>query len=147
MEGLQMDVEYRVITSTDGIDFDEVNEILHFYGLSKLDTEHQKQVFENSFAVVFLLINGRVVGTGRAISDGICQAAIYNIAVKDEYRGNGLGKIILDQLLKQIKGCNVILYTHPKHIGLYEHWGFSKMKTGYALYVNEGDYREAGFID
>ena len=122
-------------------------EILHFYGLSKLDTERQKQVFENSFAVVFLLINGRGVGTRRAISDGICQAAIYNIAVKDECRGNGLGKIILDQLLKRVKGCNVILYTHPKYIGLYEHWGFSKMKTGYALYVNEGNYRAAGFID
>ena len=97
--------------------------------------------------MVFLLINGRGVGTRRAISDGICQAAIYNIAVKDECRGNGLGKIILDQLLKRVKGCNVILYTHPKYIGLYEHWGFSKMKTGYALYVNEGNYRAAGFID
>jgi ribosomal protein S18 acetylase RimI-like enzyme len=104
-------------------------------------------VFENSFAVVFLIANGRVVGTGRAISDGICQAAIYNIAVKDEYRGNGLGKIILDQLLEQVRGCNVILYTHPKHIGLYEHWGFSKMKTGYALYADKEEYRSMGFID
>lgn len=142
-----MNIEYEVKTSTHGVKFEEVNEILHFYGLSELDTEHQKHVFENSFAVVFLLMNGKVIGTGRAISDGICQAAIYNVAVKDEYRGNGLGKIILDQLLMQVKGCNVILYTHPKHIGLYEHWGFSKMKTGYALYVNQEEYRANGFID
>ena len=55
--------------------------------------------------------------------------------------------MIVDELLKQVAGCNVILYTHPKHLGLYEHWGFSKMKTGYALYVNQEEYRREGFID
>ena len=104
-------------------------------------------MFENSYAVVFLLSDGKVIGVGRAISDGISQAAIYNIAVRDEYRGKGLGKVIVDELLKQVAGCNVILYTHPKHLGLYEHWGFSKMKTGYALYVNQEEYRREGFID
>ena len=142
-----MNVEYEVKIKVDGINFEEVREILYFYGLSNLDTEKQKQVFENSYAVVFLLSDGKVIGIGRAISDGISQAAIYNIAVRDEYRGKGLGKVIVDELLKQVAGCNVILYTHPKHLGLYEHWGFSKMKTGYALYVNQEEYRREGFID
>lgn len=134
-------------TKADNINFEEVREILNFYGLSDFDADAQRQVFENSYAVVFLLKDQKVVGVGRAISDGICQAAIYNLAVRDEYRGNGLGKIILDNLLKQVEGCNVILYTHPKHLGLYEHWGFSKMKTAYALYIGEEHYREEGFIE
>ena len=142
-----MNVEYEVKIKVDGINFEEVREILYFYGLSNLDTEKQKQVFDNSYAVVFLLSDGKVIGVGRAISDGISQAAIYNIAVRDEYRGKSLGKVIVDELLKQVAGCNVILYTHPKHLGLYEHWGFSKMKTGYALYVNQEEYRREGFID
>lgn len=148
MKGLyRMSVEFEIMTKIDGINFEEVNELLHFYGLSNLDANTQKKVFANSYAVVFLLINKQVIGVGRAISDGISQAAIYNIAVRDEYRGNRLGKVIVDELLKQVEGCNVILYTHPKHLGLYEHWGFSKLKTAYALYVEEEHYREEGFIE
>ena len=140
-------VDCEIIKSCENIDFSQVCDILSFYGLSNFDNETQKKVFENSYAVVFLKYEDTVIGTGRAVSDGICQAALYNIAVRDEYREMGLGKLILDNLLSQLKGCNVILYTHPKHIGLYEHWGFSKMKTGYAMYIDEEHYREEGFID
>lgn len=139
--------KYNVIKSCENIDFSQVCEILHFHGLSDLDINTQKKVFENSFAVVFLLDKNKLIGVGRAISDGVCQAALFNIAVRDEYRGNGLGKVIIDNLLKQVKGCNVILYTHPKYRGLYEHWGFSKLKTAYAIYIEEEHYRKEGFID
>lgn len=142
-----MNIDYKIKTDNDGIDFEEVAEILHFHGLSDLDTETQKKVFLNSYAVVYLISEGKIIGLGRAISDGVCQAAIYNIAVRDEYRGNGLGKVIVDEILKQVEGCNVILYTHPKHFGLYEHWGFSRLKTAYAIYPDADHYREAGFID
>ena len=140
-------MEYTIDTSCNNIDFYQVHEILHFYGLSDLNVKQQKQIFENSYAVVFLRKNDKVIGVGRAISDGICQAAIYNIAIRDEYRGKGLGKIVVDNLLSQVEGCNVILYTHPKHLGLYEHWGFSKVKTAYAVYCDSQHYREEGFID
>ena len=140
-------MKYEIRTDHEGIDFKQVHEILHFYGLSDLDLVSQEKVFRNSFAVVYLIEGKKVIGVGRAISDGICQAAIYNIAVRDEYRGHGLGKVIVDELLKQVKGCNVILYTHPKHYGLYEHWGFSRLKTGYAFYPQPEHYRAEGFIE
>lgn len=89
----------------------------------------------------------KIIGVGRAISDGITLATLCNIAVRDAYRGNGLGKVILDNLLKQVEGCNVTLYTHPKHIGLYEHWGFSKLKTAYVIFNEEEHYKKEGFIE
>ncbi len=137
---------YRIVKSCDKIDFNQVSEILNYYGLSDLDASTQKKIFENSYAVVFLIKNEYIIGLGRAISDGISQAAIYNIAVREEYRGKGLGKIIVDELIKQVEGCNVILYTHPKHIGLYEHWGFARLNTGYIKFNDESHYREEGFI-
>ncbi|SEQ20278.1 Acetyltransferase (GNAT) domain-containing protein [Lachnospiraceae bacterium RM5] len=142
---MKNDIEIK--TSTDNIDFGEVSEILNFYGLSDYGKEIQKQIFQNSYAVVFLKKDNRIVGVGRAISDGITQAAIYNIAVRDSYRGKGYGKLIVDELVKQLTGCNIVLYTHPKHIGLYEHWGFSRLHTAYARYIDETHYREEGFID
>lgn len=140
-------MSYTVQTTTEGINFQEVRDLLACYGLSHFDVETQKKAFENSYAVVFLIENHKVIGVGRAISDGICQAALYNIALDKEHCGLGLGKVIVDELLKQVKGCHVILYTHPKRIGLYEHWGFSRMKTGYARYIDEEYYRHEGFIE
>ena len=139
--------KYKIVKSCKNIDFSQVHKILHYYGLSDLDVDTQKKVFENSYAVVFLMDGKKIIGVGIAISDGVCQAALYNIAVRNEYTGKGLGKVIVDNLLEQLSGCNVILYTHPKHIGLYEHWGFSKLKTAYAIYIHEEDYREEGFIE
>lgn len=138
---------YKVLRSCKNVDFSQVWEILHFYGLSDLDIDTQEKVFKNSYAVVFLMDGKTMIGVGRAVSDGITLAALCNIAVRDEYRGNGLGKVILDHLLKEVAGCNVMLYTHPKHIGLYEHWGFSKIKTAYAIFNNEEYYRNEGFIE
>lgn len=138
---------YKIIKSCKDIDFSQVWEILHFYGLSDLDIDTQENAFKSSYAVVFLMNGKKIIGVGRAVSDGITLAALCNIAVRDEYRGKGLGKVILDSLLEEVEGCNVILYTHPKHIGLYEHWGFSKLKTGYAIFNDEEHYRNERFIE
>ena len=141
------DIDYKVIDRIDDIDFQEVTDILTFHGLSDLDNDTQKKVFENSFVTIFIEADDKVIGVGRAISDGITHASIYNIAVRDEYRGHGIGKVIVDEILKRVEGCNVTLYTHPKHIGLYEHWGFKRLKTAYVIFHDETHYKEAGFID
>jgi len=139
--------DLKVIERCDEVDFEEVNSILHFYGLSDLDTPTQRQVFLNSYVTIFIKEGDKIVGLGRAISDGITHASIYNIAVRDEYRGNGIGKLIIDEILKRVEGCTVTLYTHPRHYGLYEHWGFRRMKTSYAIFHNEKYYEEQGFIE
>lgn len=139
--------DYEIVDSCEGIDFSEVADLLKFYGLSELDADMQKKAFENSYVTIFLKKDHRIIGVGRAISDGVCQAAISNIAIKDEYRGNGLGKVVVDEILKRVEGFNVTLYTSPKHIGLYEHWGFSRLKTAYVIFPDPSHYREAGFIE
>lgn len=139
-------MDYKIKTTTEEIDFNEVRDILHYHKLSNYDIETIKKIFENSYAVIFLLENKKVIGISRAISDGVCQVALYNIALDKEHCGLGLGKVIVTELLKQVKGCNVILYKHPKHVRLYEHWVFSRMKTGYALFFNREFYKHEGFI-
>ena len=139
--------EFEIIDSCENIDFAEVSELLQFYGLSDLDSDTQKRVFQNSYVTIFVKKDGELIGVGRAISDGITQGAIYNIAVKDEYRGKGLGKRIVDEILTRLAGCNVVLYTHPKHLGLYEHWGFRRMRTSYAKFEREEYFEQEGFFE
>ncbi|MBP2643311.1 MAG: acetyltransferase family protein [Firmicutes bacterium] len=125
---------YRFQTHTDFVDWTRVAELLAYFGLSELDAKTQQKVFENSYAVVFVFDQDKLIGFGRAISDGICQAAIYNIALDGGYHGKGLGKEIINRLISQVSQCNIILYTHPNTVSLYEHLGFLRMKTGMAMY-------------
>lgn len=125
---------YRFQNNTEAVDWKRVSELLSHFGLSKLDADTQKKVFENSYAVVFVFEGEELIGFGRAISDGICQAAIYNIALDEAHHGKGLGREIVQRLVDQVSQCNIILYTHPKTVSLYEHLGFRRMKTGMAIY-------------
>lgn len=130
-------MSYKIQKTTENINWSKVAEMLSHFGLSDLDDETQQKVFERSYAVVFLFDNEELIGFGRAISDGICQAAIYNIAVDEKYHGKGLGREIINQLIEQVKQCNIILYTHPNTVDFYEKLGFLKMKTGMAMYQKD----------
>lgn len=130
------------------INWQQVAELLQFYGLSDLDAPTQQLVFSRSYAVVFLLQNKQVVGVGRALSDGICQAAIYNLAVAEHLHGQQFGRLIIDKLVEQLSHCNIILYTHPQTVKFYQRLGFSLMKTGLVRYGDDHleAMREMGFV-
>ncbi|OCG15786.1 acetyltransferase [Gilliamella sp. Fer1-1] len=130
------------------INWQDVADLLTFYGLSSFDAKTQEQVFRNSYAVVFLLEKDRVVGVGRALSDGICQAAIYNIALVKRLHGQQYGRLIVDKLVERVQHCNIILYTHPQTVEFYKNLGFDLMKTGMARYQPEHltEMKNMGFI-
>ena len=128
---------YRVQKTTENINWTRVADLLAYFGLSEFDAKTQQKVFEQSYAVVFIFDREQIIGFGRAISDGICQAAIYNIALDEKYHGKGLGKEIINQLISQVEQCNIILYTHPNTVNFYEKLGFLKMQTGMAIYQKE----------
>ncbi|MPN38554.1 hypothetical protein SDC9_186078 [bioreactor metagenome] len=69
------------------------------------------------------------------------------MAVIPEYQGKGIGKIIVDTILKTIPQCNVILYAAPGKDAFYEKLGFRRMKTGMALFLNSERMQEKGFTD
>lgn len=137
-------------TTKENADWKGVAELLDHFGLSHLDTETQKQVFLNSYAIALAYDGERLIGCGRVISDGICQAAMYNIAVNEEYQGQGIGRQIIESLLGQVKGCTVTLYTHPRSVALYEKFGFRRLKTGLTRFADPDhalEYLEGtGFI-
>lgn len=137
-------------TDKNDVDWNAVSEILTEAGLSSLDANTQKKVFENSDVVSFVYDNEKLIGCARALSDGVCQAAVYNVALKEEYRGKQTGRLLINGLLDQLKGCNVILYTHPQTIALYEKFGFRRQKTGMALYSADSEHlnwmEDTGFL-
>ncbi|HKI48761.1 MAG TPA: GNAT family N-acetyltransferase [Desulfobacteria bacterium] len=134
-------------TEIDNIDWNLVSETLKSVGMAYHSPETHKKAFEASYCTVFLYDEGRMVGFGRAISDGAYQAAIYDCAVIKEYQGIGLGKQIVQKILSQLKDCNIILYASPGKEGFYEKQGFRKMKTGMAYFINSESMSERGFTE
>ena len=116
------------------VNWQEVSDVLRRSGLSDHSQEEQEIIFKNSYAVVFVYDEDKIVGVGRALSDGICQAAVYNIALDEEYQGYGIGRRLITSLLEQLKGQNIILYTHPRTVALYEKMGFRRNKTAMCIF-------------
>lgn len=129
------------------IDFNYVTETLKSVGMGYFNEEIHKKAFENSYTVLFIFDNEKIIGFGRAISDGAYQGGIYDVAVIPEYQGKGIGKLIVENILKTIPQCNVILYAAPGKEVFYEKLGFKRMKTGMALFLSEEKMKEKGFIE
>jgi N-acetylglutamate synthase-like GNAT family acetyltransferase len=114
----------------EGVHFQEVADLLHFYGLTDLSDELVERAFRNSYAVVFVKNEEeKTVGCGRAISDGVSQGMILNIALEETYHHQGIGQEIIHQLVLQLKNMIITLYTHPKTLDWYQQLGFSRFNT------------------
>ena len=130
-----------------GVDWTTVSETLKNVGMAHHEPDVHKRAFEASHTAVFLYHADRLIGFGRAISDGAYQAAIYDCAVHPDFQGKGLGRTIMDAILAQVSHCNVILYASPGKEGFYEKHGFRKMKTGMARFTKSEAMRKGGFTE
>lgn len=129
------------------IDWDYVSTVLKNVGMASYSGEVHRKAFENSHTVVFVFDSDKLVGFGRALSDGVYQAALYDIAVLPEYQGKGIGRIIIDRIVACIPNCNIILYAAPGKDTFYEKLQFRKMKTGMALFTNADAMQQKGFTE
>jgi ribosomal protein S18 acetylase RimI-like enzyme len=140
-------MNYRIEHSCNNINWQEAVDVLSKAGLTTQTAEVTKKAFENSYLKTFVFDKDKLIGTGRAISDGVYQAGIYDIAVLPEYQGKGIGRIIMEELYKNLQGFNIILYARPTAVDFYRKLGYSKMLTGMAKFNNEASMREKKFIE
>ncbi|MBO7515587.1 MAG: GNAT family N-acetyltransferase [Lachnospiraceae bacterium] len=132
----------RYQTEKENINWEQVAEVLRRSGLSDHSAQEQETAFRNSYATVFVYDDEKIVGVARAISDGVFQAAIYNVALDLEYQGEGVGREMIHRLIAQLPGQNVILYTHPQTVLLYEKLGFRRAKTAMEYFQMDPDKLE-----
>lgn len=140
-------MELEIKNDCSGVDWKTVSEILENVGMAHYEPDGHKKAFEASYLSVFVYHGSRLIGFGRAISDGIYQAALYDVAVLPEFQRIGIGKTILDNLLQRLHSCNVILYASPGKEDFYRKLGFRQMKTGMARFNKTDIMREKGFTD
>ncbi len=83
------------------------------------------------FAVAIDISTGRTIGTGRVISDGIADAYIQDLVVLPDWRGMGVGRMILSALLEGCKSRSISwigLIAQPGTEKFYRSLGFTPME-------------------
>ena len=71
-----------------------------------------------------------LVGMGRAISDGISDAYIQDLAVRSDHRRRGIGTLIIRKLIEILHNDGIFwigLIAEPGSEILYRHAGFKEM--------------------
>jgi len=130
-----------------GVDWPLVADTLKQVGMAHYQPEVHRRAFAASLVTVFIRYEGQLVGFGRAISDGAYQSAIYDVAVRPEYQGKGIGSLIVENICAQLPRGNVILYASSGKEGFYETLGFRRMKTGMALFADVEAMAAKGFTE
>lgn len=137
----------HIAYNKENIDWEEVNSVLKKVHLSSSDTEKCKKAFLGSKVWVFAFDDNKLVGVSRAISDGVKQAAIYDVAILPEYQGLGIGRLLIEGIINKLPGCSFILFSNIGKEGFYERFGFRLLKSGMAKFINEKEMLEKGLIE
>lgn len=133
---------------TDGIDWDELSALYRAAPLGDKPPERLRTVFGNSLFKCFVFEDGRLVGAGRALADGADCSYICDIAVLPGHQGTGLGKQIVAHLVERSRGHKkIILYAVPGKEPFYRKFGFLRMKTAMAIFDNQQQQLERGYLD
>ncbi len=91
--------------------------------------EQLRRSFENSYAAVFALHQGQVIGKARAISDGVCNAYVVDVWTLSEFRRRGVASEMMRRLLARLDGQHVYLFTDDM-TPFYESLGFERQGVG-----------------
>jgi predicted GNAT family acetyltransferase len=85
--------------------------------------------FENSYATCIAYTDEQIIGTARALSDGVCNAYIVDVWTLSSFRRQGIATAMMQTLLSQLKGQHVYLFTDDA-IEFYKKLGFAEQSVG-----------------
>jgi GNAT superfamily N-acetyltransferase len=136
------------INDPTGINWPEAVDVLYRAPLGqRRDPEQLRLACLASYAAVFAFDGQTLVGMARATSDGVFQAAVYDMVVLPEYQGQGIGREILKRLCDQLPVDNIILYAVPGREEFYSKCGFRKMRTAMAKLNPNMSRPESGYLE
>lgn len=119
------------------VNLDEMKEIYSSVGWAKHTKEIIKQVFEASKVIALVTVNGRIIGFGRAMTDGVFNAAIYDVIVHPEFQKQGIARQIMEYLLDKLSNVSCVhLISTSGNEDIYMKLGLKRTKTGMARYLN-----------
>lgn len=117
-------------TCDDGIDWAALKAALAADRFDNGRTALQmERSFRASFLCVYALDGTKVVGTARALSDGVCNAYIVDTWTHSMHRRRGIGRRMIDLLCESLAGQHLYLFTDDQE-AFYAACGFVPRGVG-----------------
>ena len=134
-------------SSLEGVDWNELETLYREAPLGRKNAKDLETVFTNSRYRCFVREDGRLVAVGRALADGADCSYICDVAVMPSHQGTGLGKAVVQELVRLSKGHKkIILYSVVGKEGFYRKLGFLRMLTAMAIFEDQKAAVERGHL-
>ena len=132
----------------EAIDWVELSELYRIAPLGNKSAERLRRAYSNSMFKRFVLNDGKLVGAGRAVADGIDCSYLCDIVVHPALQGQGLGKALVLKLKELSAGHRkIILYANPGKEDFYRKLGFRRMLTAMAIFEDEDRAIRRGLVE
>ena len=135
-----MDIQYRldIVPSTD-----QVIELYNNAGLPRPthDRERIQKMYENSNLIVTAWDKDLLVGVSRSITDWVWACYLSDLAVREGYKREGIGKKLI-HLTKERLGDQsmILLLSVPSAMEYYPKVGFEKQESSFI--INRADWEK-----
>lgn len=96
------------------------------------DYELLARLVRQSHCFVAAMVDGRMIGMGRAISDGVSDAYVQDVVVDSAWRGSGVGSRIIRCILERLQADGIgwiALIAERGSSPFYSRFGFQEMEN------------------
>jgi len=109
----------------------DTTELLELFSQTKWannrSVEDVRALLKNTNTYVVIRDEEKLIGFGRAITDGIYRALLDDIVIDKNYRNKGLGGQIIDKLMDRLKNIEEVFLNTGEHLEkFYQKFGFKK---------------------
>ncbi|MBU6229524.1 MAG: GNAT family N-acetyltransferase [Cyanobacteria bacterium REEB459] len=121
-----------IVFSTDrDLDLYELEELCNAVGWARRPIRKVRKAIQHSYLVITMWeqrgSRRRLIGFSRATSDHAFNATIWDVVVHPSFQGRGLGKELMQQMIKKLRYediSNVTLFADPQVVEFYKGLGF-----------------------
>nr|YP_009395696.1 hypothetical protein [Herposiphonia versicolor]ARW64676.1 hypothetical protein [Herposiphonia versicolor] len=124
-------IESIYLSINNKVNLYELEQLCDSVGWVKRPFKKVQLALENSFLVVSLFYyhqnKKKLIGFARVTSDGSFNATIWDVAIDPEFQGKGLGKALMNEVIKQLRNqdiSTITLFADPEVVKFYRHIGF-----------------------
>lgn len=119
------------LSISNNINLYELEQLCDSVGWVRRPIKKIKIALENSFLIACIFSYHKskktLIGFARATSDQSFNATIWDVVIHPEFQGKGLGKILMNQIIQQLRYYDIstiTLFADPQVIKFYNHLGF-----------------------
>lgn len=126
------DQKITIFLSKDkNINLYELEKLCDTVGWVRRPLKKVKVAIDNSFLIISLSYNynkeKKLIAFARATSDNTFNATIWDVVVHPEFQRQGLGKILINEVIKQLRCSDIhtiTLFADPQVLNFYKNLGF-----------------------